>query len=383
MAVALLHPHFDHPAVEERYASWQSEMLLRKSAAAAFHYDLDDRASDIAAEIDQPYILALTDPLLLGAPDLPARLLAELQQARAFAAVPVSNEAEHPRQRVPVGGYLTLRELEKVAETIYESGAVAERVVWDGSDPAAFLCATDDLMQVKKPMREALAGRDVLISQRNVVHRWSSLRGQTRYDLLSRISTSAKSILEFGCGEGPLGQALKQRQQCRVVGIEIDRRSAAVARKRLDDVYCGDVREIVSILQEKFDWIVGGDIIEHLDEPWTFLGDLRRIAAPGGHLLLSIPNVANASVINDLLHGRFDYVYMGLTCVGHLRFYTRKSIEETLAIAGWSVVEITPQEAPPSAERDALIDALTSARIPFSREDLLPTGYYVVAQNRG
>ena len=95
-----------------------------------------------------------------------------------------------------------------------------------------------------------------------------------------------------------------------------------------------------SILDEHFDWIVGGDIVEHLDEPWSFLAELRRVAAPGGHLLLSIPNLANASVVADLLHGRFDYVYMGLTCVGHLRFFTRQSIEDMLTIAGWTVVAI-------------------------------------------
>ena len=102
-----------------------------------------------------------------------------------------------------------------------------------------------------------------------------------------------------------------------------------MARKRIDDVYCGDAREIVALIREKFDWIIGGDIVEHLDEPWSFLSELRRVAKPGGHLLLSIPNIAHAALIADLLRGRFDYVYMGLTCVGHLRFFTRRTIEDT------------------------------------------------------
>jgi 2-polyprenyl-3-methyl-5-hydroxy-6-metoxy-1,4-benzoquinol methylase len=382
MPVALLYPHFDHPALEERYASWQTDFLLRRGAAEHYHYDPQEPAADAAAEVQAQHVLVVTDPLLVASPELGERLLTELIETQAFAAVPLANESDHPKQKAAIGGYMTLREMQLVADQVWAGGTPAERVVWDQSDPAVFVCAKESLLKVKHPLRSVLAGHDVAISRRNLIHRWSSLRGQTRFDLLGRISTAAKSILEFGCGEGSLGEALKRRQKCRVVGIELDRHAAAIARKRLDDVYCGDVREIVSILHDKFDWIVGGDIVEHLDEPWSFLADLRHISAPAGRLLLSIPNVANASVINDLLHGRFDYVYMGLTCVGHLRFFTRTSIEEMLDIAGWDLVEIAPQEPPPSAGRDALIDALVAAKIPFSREDLFPAGYYVVAQNR-
>jgi len=105
------------------------------------------------------------------------------------------------------------------------------------------------------------------------------------------------------------------------------------------------------------------------------------VAAPGGHLLLSIPNIAHAAVVSDLIRGRFDYVYMGLTCVGHLRFFTRRTIEEMLSIAGWTVVEIAPQETVVTRGREELLAALAAARIPHSKEDLVPAGYYVVARN--
>lgn len=208
------------------------------------------------------------------------------------------------------------------------------------------------------------------------------MRGQVRLDLLDRISTDARTILEFGCGEAPLGAALKARQKCRVVGVELDRDAAAIARKRIDDVYNADVREIVTILHEKFDWIIGGDIVEHLDDPWSFLADLRQIAAPGGHLLLSLPNLANASVVADLLQGRFDYVYMGLTCVGHLRFFTRDSIARMLTMAGWHPVDIAPQPPVGTPQSEALMAQLEAAKIAFSRDDLSASGYYVLAQNR-
>ena len=379
---SILYPRFDHPAIEERYASWQTQMLLRKSGGELFFYDPEEPASLAAADVESDDVLVVTDPLVVPPVNLASRLSDVLDATGAAAALPVANEAQHDKQRrAPDSPYLTLRELQDVVADMQKRPDDIEKVKWDRSDPAIYLCPTAFLEEADDVPRRALAGLEVAISANDYVHRWSSLRGQARLDLLARVGTEAKSILEFGCGEAPLGEALKKRQKCRVVGIELDQRAAAIARKRIDNVFCGDVREIVALIREKFDWIIGGDIVEHLDEPWSFLSDLRRIAAPGGKLLLSLPNVANASVINDLLHGRFDYVYMGLTCVGHLRFFTRRTIEEMLSIAGWEVVSIEQQEVVATTGRDDMLRALDHVRFAYSKDDVLPSGYYVIARN--
>jgi 2-polyprenyl-3-methyl-5-hydroxy-6-metoxy-1,4-benzoquinol methylase len=381
MPPAVLVPVYDHPALEERYASWQTNMLLRRDHQTLGLYDHDERAADAVEAIDEEFVLVITDPLLLPSPHLGERLQSVLGDS--FAAVPAANDAGDPRQRVALRPYMTLREFQQTAEELHAAQPPAERFTWQNHDPGAFLCATASLRAMKVPLATVLQGREISLARGTLVHRWASLRGQTRHDLLDRISPDAKSILEFGCGEAPLGEALKRRQKCRVVGVELDRAAAAIARKRIDDVYCGDVREIVSLLHERFDCIVGGDIVEHLDEPWSFLVDLRRICTPGGHLLLSLPNVANASIVGDLLQGRFDYVYMGLTCVGHLRFFTRQTVEEMLTIAGWEVVAIEPQSLPPTDEQVRFLGALRAAEIPFAESEVTPTGFYVTARNPG
>ena len=384
MPIAVLYPRYDHSAIEERYASWQTQMLLRRATAVSrlIFYEPEEPASLVAEDAHEPHVLVVTDPLIIPSLEIAVRLREVVETTGASAAVPVANTAHHPKQqRNPPVPYLTLRELQTAMEALAGQPASIERESWDSFDPTVYLCRTEMLADVETPLHSALAGREVAISATDYIHRWSSLRGQTRYDLLTRISPSARSILEFGCGEAPLGEALKRRQKCRVVGIELDPHAAAIAQKRIDAVYRGDVREIISIIDEQFDWIIGGDIVEHLDEPWSFLSDLRRVAAQGAHLLLSIPNLANASIVNDLLQGRFDYVYMGLTCVGHLRFFTRQTIADMLSIAGWTVVEIAPQEAVATPARDELVSSLEGAGVRHSKDDLLPTGFYVIARN--
>ena len=166
-----------------------------------------------------------------------------------------------------------------------------------------------------------------------------------------------------------------------MVGIELDSEAAAVAATRLDAVHTGDVRTLVDRVDERFESIVGGDILEHLDEPWTFLMELRKLAEPGGQLLLSVPNVASWPIVADLLRGRFDYVYMGITCAGHLRFFTRQTIEEMLTIAGWTPVAVEPQPQFVTPEFEDFSAKLTAAGIEHSLPDLITPGFYVHARN--
>jgi 2-polyprenyl-3-methyl-5-hydroxy-6-metoxy-1,4-benzoquinol methylase len=383
MALAILFPTFDHPAVEERYASWQSEMLARRAAGAGSHtlfYEHDETLADLAADTDAEYLLAITDPLILIAPSTVEALRAAIADGRV--AIPVSNEPGREEQRASLPEpYMTIRQFEEMADRLARRGDTTLPVAWGEEDPGAFLCTRAFAIQNRRTIRDALRGEQAVIARSAYAHRWAALRAQERLDLLERIPRDAHSILEFGCAEGLLGRAVKERQKARIVGIELDQQAAAKARKRLDDVYCGDVRELINIMTERFDFIVGGDILEHLDDPWSFLVDLRQVSAPGGRLLLSIPNAANWSIVADLLRGRFDYTYIGITCAGHLRFFTRQTIADALSIAGWEVVTIDPQPTIETREFEAMLANLRAAGITHSAEELAAPGYYVVARN--
>lgn len=385
MSIAVLYPRFGHPAIEERYASWQTQMRLRRTREQSEFdfYDEHETAADVVAGVDAPHVLVVTDPLVLTSPEIGVRLREVVESTGAAAAVPVTNEGRHPRQQRPAPApYLTLRELEGVFAQ-FESAPPqsSDLLLWDGSDPTIYLCRTPFLAAVHEPLRHALRGRDVAIDGATYVHVWSALRAQTRDDLLPFIPETTRSLLELGCGEASLGALVKKRQRCRVVGIELDPDAAAVARKRIDDVYCGDVRHIIELLDEQFECIVTSEILEHVDDPWSLLAELRRITTKGGRLVVSIPNIANASIAGDLLRGRFDYTYIGLTCAGHLRFFTRSTLAELLEIAGWTVEQIVPQRALVSAAGEELLAKLRGCGIDFDEEELLATGYSVVARN--
>lgn len=381
--ISVIFPKHTDVAIEERYAAWQSELILRRSCRGSLwmNADLQSNASEISAHLTTEFTLIVTTPLILPPSRLLDYLEAALSGTEAVAALPVLNVTTVPRQHEPPNQlYLTLRQLEEVAATYAAGDQDLRSIGWEDADPTVALVRTTHLKSFRGPLLGALKGQRVVITRKAYVHRFAEHRAQVRLDLLERIDPTAKSILEFGCGEGGLGEALKQRQPCRVVGVELDPSAARIAERRLDAVHQGDVRDVIARLDEKFDFVVGGDILEHIDDPWVFLEGLRNVVRPGGQLLLSLPNVSAWPIVADLLQGRFDYVYMGILCAGHIRFFTKQTVRDMLEISGWTEVALTDQYEFPSPDYDKLERALMDGGVAHSRADLLPTGHYVLAR---
>lgn len=381
--LSVIFPTHKYEAIEERYAAWQSELMLRRAARGAtwLKADLQAEAADLLSGVNSESTLIVTTPLILPPSGLLEHLQAALTDRDAIAALPVLNITTVPRQHEPPDRlYLTLRQLEDVAAAYAEGDPDLRSIQWQEDDPTIALVRTSHLKSFRGPLLTALKGQRVVITRKAYVHRFAEHRAQLRLDLLERIDPAAKSVLEFGCGEGGLGEALKQRQSCRVVGVELDASAARIAETRLDAVHQGDVRDVIARLDEKFDFVVGGDILEHIDDPWVFLEGLRNVVRPGGQLLLSLPNVSAWPIVADLLQGRFDYVYMGILCAGHIRFFTKQTVRDMLEISGWTEVALTDQYHFPSPEFEDLRSALVAGGIPHSSHDLLPTGHYVLAR---
>ncbi|MEX2118242.1 MAG: glycosyltransferase [Pirellulales bacterium] len=170
-----------------------------------------------------------------------------------------------------------------------------------------------------------------------------------RPDLLALVPTSARRVLDVGCGAGRLGEAIKARQQSHVVGIELDESAAARARDRLDQVVVADIEALEQLEQEfgdPFDCIVLGDVLEHLRDPSGLLVRLRGCLQPGGCLLASVPNVRHHTVVRSLLDGNWTYEPAGLLDHTHLHFFTRQSVERLFARAGYSISSLGAAPAP-------------------------------------
>jgi 2-polyprenyl-3-methyl-5-hydroxy-6-metoxy-1,4-benzoquinol methylase len=159
-------------------------------------------------------------------------------------------------------------------------------------------------------------------------------------------------VLDVGCATGYLAAELSHRG-CTVDGIEFDPVAAQQARAHCHEVVVGDL-EVPSTQAEvqrmlngaRPDVIICADVLAHLRDPWTVLAWLRTLLAPGGHAVISVPNIAHWTARRALLRGRFDYTDHGLLDRTHLRFFTRASAAELARRAGFAVRAERPAGAP-------------------------------------
>ena len=164
-------------------------------------------------------------------------------------------------------------------------------------------------------------------------------------------------VLDVGCATGYLAAELTRRG-CRVTGVEADPVAAERARAHCEAIVIGDIEdagcrgEVASLAP--FDVVLCGDVLEHLRDPWSAL---RALAAFGGRVVLSVPNVAHWTGRRALARGRFPYAEHGLFDRTHLRFFTRASVRELAERAGLQLV----------AERFAPAPVPMQARIPALR----------------
>lgn len=161
-----------------------------------------------------------------------------------------------------------------------------------------------------------------------------------RWDILPLIPPNTKKVLDVGCSAGELGFKLKEKLKVeKVIGIEFNKDAAKIASNRLDEVFTGDVENIdLPFESDYFDCIIYADILEHLIDPWTILQKHNKLLKNKGFIVVSIPNIRHIHTFSNLLRGNWKYVERGIFDKTHLRFFTLKSITESLQNAGYTIV---------------------------------------------
>ena len=133
-------------------------------------------------------------------------------------------------------------------------------------------------------------------------------------------------ILDAGCGSGRT--LLELQRYGEIHGIELDPDAARVAQDRnVAEVRVGRLEEL-PWPPGTFDLITCLDVVEHTPDDLVTLRELRRVSAPGGWLLATVPAY-------QALWSRHDEVNH------HYRRYGRGALRAAAQEAGWSVVRLT------------------------------------------
>lgn len=150
--------------------------------------------------------------------------------------------------------------------------------------------------------------------------------------LVERLRTVRRGtrLFEMGCAYGYFLDVA--RGYWEIAGIDISVAAVSAARERLgDQVRHGDLLQ-AQLPEGHYDWVVGWDMIEHVEAPRAYVAKAARLLRPGGCLALSTGDVGSIAARLSGQHWRL------LTPPSHLTYFSRRGMDLLMCEAGFSEV---------------------------------------------
>lgn len=150
------------------------------------------------------------------------------------------------------------------------------------------------------------------------------------------------SLLDVGCGEGFVLKFFAQNGWL-VEGIDYSRAGV----EQINPGYAGHVEQgdVFALLDariaagQQHDLVWLGNVLEHVLDPVNLLRSLRRLVAPGGLLVVTVPN--DGSVYHETLYsaGAIPERFW-IAIPDHMSYFTADSLRRTTAATGWDCLAI-------------------------------------------
>ena len=185
----------------------------------------------------------------------------------------------------------------------------------------------------------------------------------TQPNIQKVINPTTKKILVMGCGAGALGLAIKQKLKTEVWGVESNNALSNYAKSKLDKVIVSNFDDSVSSLPDNYFGSIIFESLEHLSLPYHLLTSIKHKLIPGGEVLAQITNILQWPVLKNLIEGYWEYDHYGVMDKRHLRFYTKRSINELFLNSGYYVSDIGTMILPENQVPEDILIALSKTDI--------------------
>ncbi len=155
--------------------------------------------------------------------------------------------------------------------------------------------------------------------------------------------SGARRILDAGCGNGALAQALAAAGY-QVAAMDGDQEAIELARQRTAAVrfvhgdFARPPAEQGLMDPGPYDLVVSTEVVEHLYNPRQLVDFAFAALRPGGTFAISTPYHGYLKNLALALAGKWDKHFSALWHGGHIKFWSRETLSALLAQAGFRVV---------------------------------------------
>lgn len=157
-------------------------------------------------------------------------------------------------------------------------------------------------------------------------------------EMIEEEKNTSINVLEIGCDCGAtLLEIQNSYSEAKIYGVELNENAAVIANGFADVIIANIENLNLPYAENYFDYILFGDVLEHLHNPKTVLEYIKKYLKNTGKIVASIPNIMHASVIKSMIHGDWSYRDTGLLDRTHIHFFTYNEIQRMFDLIGLSI----------------------------------------------
>lgn len=190
-----------------------------------------------------------------------------------------------------------------------------------------------------------------IIDEMDYDHYWKVRKERpipARAYVFSRLIEPGSTVLDVGCGDGEIFQYLSQHNNIKAKGIDVSEVAVQKATQKGLDAYVLDITKDPFPFENKFDYVLASEVLEHVFNPEQVLKKLEDRFLKG--LIVTIPNIGYYQHRIRMLTGRFPIQWQWHPSE-HIRYWTVKDFEQFVIDEGFCVKKIISSNGFPFVER--------------------------------
>lgn len=160
-----------------------------------------------------------------------------------------------------------------------------------------------------------------IMDERHFWMKWRTRAFLRQCRALSIPTETPSSVLEIGCGHGILRRMLEAATQWKVDAVDLNAGALFHSAPGRGRTALYNIHDRAPELAARYDAIILFDVIEHIDDPVSFMSSALYHLKPGGYVFINVPALQS-------LYSKFD------VAVGHCRRYSKATLKSELAKAG-------------------------------------------------
>ncbi len=132
------------------------------------------------------------------------------------------------------------------------------------------------------------------------------LRGRFAFAVVRLKARQPQQWLDIGTGNGFLPKAARPfLNGARVTGTDFAENALAAAGDALDEKVQNDMdADGLPFMDASFDFVTCLEVIEHLIFPEQAIAEISRVLKPGGHCVITVPNIQHVEYLFQLIRGK-------------------------------------------------------------------------------